>query len=1002
MCVKDIHALTALDEARWIHSTGPFSPADATTAPSYLQICKEVSSFNEVKGRVTSRWKQKAYSKSALDEAVGEVVVEGIARSCDTYITQSSFLSKQRVISSFAEVREAWVDLDLYDDAADSDHWNEIKVQRIIAHVQQMGIPVPTLVIDSGRGAYLKWIFKRAVTNLPAWNELQEALVALFAGLSVDYQARDAARVFRCIGTLNTKNQNHVKVIAGSGLEFDFTEFSKTIQGIVADELYPLVGKVSTAARSRRQSQAGRRILASIEMASAGNLDALDLYARLRAPAISDKLTLQSLAWSRFLDLRKLAHLRGGFQKGERDLMLFWMTNSLAQAKVITPANWDREVDDLLTAFPVSDDFTPVESGYLSSVKNRVIFEQSTDVRSQSSIKSAGQTEGLKAKSGRDSLPPKGDQAALKKVAKDKFGLYRPTTQYLIDVFAIEEQEQQSMLTLISPAVKYARKCAKRDALDPSRVKRKEARTQWHRNVDELVVKRMDLLGESIAGEAKITPSRIGISACDLSAKLGVERSLVAKYTSKKISQYLIAKKISLSNNVIYMTCPTEGGDAAIAAGELSVDGDEQEAQSKKSGANANGVAPLAKAMSAQEALHNLQELKRINRERIAETVQREHRIGQSRLDGQIARVLARAPGEARMGEVGGGASSVEVPLNLKDERQWANNKVTNMISSSQKLAALAAKLKSSGKTIADLPLPVERISRPSGPKPSSPEPASAPSGLGAVNKSATVGHFKQEVQPPASAVQQKTRPALSHFFAPAPVRPKLSAAARALMAMESPSLPPGTRYTAADWAGAANTDQHGDRFFVIEMYAETRVNGRQVRQYGLTRFVNPDHPENALWVTQARSVDAAQTEVVYEDAYGPIYHVLDDRGMQAVKKLNGCLLVERKTQSNFIEALEDTCCVSFGATCYLARPARHYAADRSSAAAAIARDKDVVSASRLASFRQRYEDKLTIHSANNFNTETIGENPGVHPGEGECWEEQFDPQDAESMPPVG
>lgn len=85
----------------------------------------------------------------------------------------------------------------------------ESAVQRTLAHISDQDIPSPNLVVRTGRGFHLYWLF---TTVLPAqahprWRVTQEHLIKKMSALEYrpDVSCSDATRVFRIVGTRNSK-----------------------------------------------------------------------------------------------------------------------------------------------------------------------------------------------------------------------------------------------------------------------------------------------------------------------------------------------------------------------------------------------------------------------------------------------------------------------------------------------------------------------------------------------------------------------------------------------------------------------------------------------------------------------------------------------------------------------------------------------------------------------------------------------------------------------------
>lgn len=77
-------------------------------------------------------------------------------------------------------------------------------------------IPFPSYIIDSGRGLYLFWRVNEHVKAYPRWKKVQKYFHETLKELGSDPAVTtDSARVFRIIGSVNSKNGETVKVLDG-------------------------------------------------------------------------------------------------------------------------------------------------------------------------------------------------------------------------------------------------------------------------------------------------------------------------------------------------------------------------------------------------------------------------------------------------------------------------------------------------------------------------------------------------------------------------------------------------------------------------------------------------------------------------------------------------------------------------------------------------------------------------------------------------------------------
>lgn len=615
MVDNDVLALSATEEAKWLHG---LRNEHVANMPGYAVIGRKGHGYCPRRRRhVDDAWQQKSYPISALDAAIAENVGAKLLTP-DTYISQATFAYAGRRAAGFQKVQSAWVDLDHYDDSYDPKEWSHVKLEKIQSHVRSLGLPEPTLVINSGRGAYVKWMFTQPTSDLPLWNTVQSTLATLFADLDVDYGARDASRVLRCLGTINRKNQCQVDVIAGSGKEHDFREFAKVICALFNDEVGPHLEQSSKSPRTRRQSNAGKRMLQALENSARGDMAALELYKSVREPIMLEAFSVRSLNWARFTDLRDLVLMRGGFIQGERNNMLLWMCNSLAHAKVLTPQNWDIEIDDLLKAFPVGPDFTPVESGYLESLRSRLVFEASEQAQSSGGVNN---TSRLKSR-----------------------GLYRPSNKFLIEQFKISTQEQERLKTIIDEEVKSQRTQKRRDTLNPGRAQRRESRLAWHAKAEHMLQLALQDRAEGFDAHRLPTATMLGINVSEYSKDQQIERTALSKFLVKKISAHFNAKS---STDSEYIEKPTES---------VSTETPPQ-------------------MQSAAQAVESLIAIKAKRRAQIEEVIRRESVIGQRKLRQAVDRIRARATPDQTDRADGCDQASDGI-------EQWAKEKVNNMTAS--------------------------------------------------------------------------------------------------------------------------------------------------------------------------------------------------------------------------------------------------------------------------------------------------------------------------------
>ena len=97
-------------------------------------------------------------------------------------------------------------------------------------------VPVPTFVIDSGRGIYLIWKLRKDddAKALPRWERVEQYLTDALMELGADQACTDAARILRVPFSWNDKSKSKVKIL-------DFNDLTYSIYDI--EKEYGITGK---------------------------------------------------------------------------------------------------------------------------------------------------------------------------------------------------------------------------------------------------------------------------------------------------------------------------------------------------------------------------------------------------------------------------------------------------------------------------------------------------------------------------------------------------------------------------------------------------------------------------------------------------------------------------------------------------------------------------------------------------------------------------------------
>lgn len=132
-----------------------------------------------------------------------------------------------------------WVDLDIYKEIPDwADMTWEERTATLTEAVMSSGLPFPTLMISSGRGAYLIWKLKDPVWNvskkggklpITVIEAVNERLVKRLSDFGADMRCAEGARVLRVPLSRNSKNGELVKILHNSGLTYALSDLKAAV-----------------------------------------------------------------------------------------------------------------------------------------------------------------------------------------------------------------------------------------------------------------------------------------------------------------------------------------------------------------------------------------------------------------------------------------------------------------------------------------------------------------------------------------------------------------------------------------------------------------------------------------------------------------------------------------------------------------------------------------------------------------------------------------------------
>lgn len=355
-----------------------------------------------------------------------------VDKNQDCWMSQGEFILPNRRIVNLARLGLLFADLDFYR----MDHHRgrtaeEVKESLIWYCQNEADIPVPSLIISSGKGLQAKWLLDGTIPRaaLPRWNLCQQRIVSELDYFGSDTAAKDASRVLRLINTVNSKNGKVCRVIHIE-TEADSQQPRRYNFEWLCEQLLPVARW--DIEKQRSQKPKPRQ---------------LDLVHTDNQKKGLRGFSGNRLAWDRLEDLRKLMQIRGGVPEGERMTTLHWHINFLLLSGATHSRQMWHESAELARQIDPS-------WGYRSQ-ELRTLYKKGKAWNAGERIEFNGKE-----------YPP----------------LYTPRNNHLINLFKITDDEQAQLKTIISKSEKARRDKERYKKLDKARKGWKQTRAEYENN----------------------------------------------------------------------------------------------------------------------------------------------------------------------------------------------------------------------------------------------------------------------------------------------------------------------------------------------------------------------------------------------------------------------------------------------------------------------------------------------------------------------------------------
>lgn len=238
-----------------------------------------------------------------------------------------------------------WVDLDVYNSIADWDEmtWEE-RTATLTEGVMSSGLPFPTLMITSGRGAYMIWKLKDPVWNvsknggklpISVVEAVNEGLAKRLSGLGADMKCTEGARVLRVPLSRNSKNGELVKILHNSGETYAMADLKAAVLPYSSAQVseWKKAREATTRAFNKQRKVWAKENAEKAERKRLAD-DPCNIVSLDAARARRGGFSRRTHALKIIADLRTLAGIRwpdsGEVKKGFRDLFGHLAVSALA------------------------------------------------------------------------------------------------------------------------------------------------------------------------------------------------------------------------------------------------------------------------------------------------------------------------------------------------------------------------------------------------------------------------------------------------------------------------------------------------------------------------------------------------------------------------------------------------------------------------------------------------------------------------------------------------
>lgn len=296
---------SAFGTRQHLENLHPYNGRDGGIRNGVISFAQRVRDGN---GKPWREWTARAGS-CAVDEA--ERLLRQDNRA-DLYVSQAAF-GKWRSISDLTAIGACYADLDYHGVSRWRGKLPADVAGAVLGHLEEAMLPHPSYILSTGRGLVCVWLTEllpRAA--LPRWNAVQKRLGAVLEPFGADRRAQDAARVFRLVGSHNSRADHDRRTVGMVWCHGSPEAPTRNVFGTLADEVLPVTHAdlISLRAERAKRKAEGKDKAGPAKFLSAGTY------------------------WETVLtDLQRLRAYRcpeGALPEGQRDTWLFVAASAIA------------------------------------------------------------------------------------------------------------------------------------------------------------------------------------------------------------------------------------------------------------------------------------------------------------------------------------------------------------------------------------------------------------------------------------------------------------------------------------------------------------------------------------------------------------------------------------------------------------------------------------------------------------------------------------------------